>query len=135
MRAFGIIFLSEGIKAFLLRFQIFLGGKGRFFLECPVHSFMLSILLRFAGFYLFGINAQFDPPDRKGGESPDGTGSKGHPVVGPYSLWQAIVIEKPGKVLFCLIQGDRIMSLTTSRGIGCACRIRLRDNSRGYCPS
>ena len=96
MRTFGIVFLPEGIKSFLLGLKILSRGNGSFFLEGTVHSFVLAILLRFAGFYLFGINAQLDPPDRKGGKSPDGTGSKGHPVVGPYSLWQAIVIEKPG---------------------------------------
>src|SRR5664280_569223 len=103
MRTFGIVFLPEGIKSFLLGLKILPRGNGSFFLEGTVHSFVLAILLRLAGFYLFRIDTQLDPPDRKRRESPDCARGKGYSVIGPYPLRQAIVIEEFCKVAFCLL--------------------------------
>ena len=72
MRPFGVVFFTEGIKAFLLCHKVLLRRNGGFFLEGTMHSFMLAVLLRFTGFYLFGIDTQLDPPDREGGESRNG---------------------------------------------------------------
>lgn len=67
MRPFGVVFLTEGIKALLLCRKILRRNVG-FFPEGTMHSFVVTVPLRFTGFYLFGINAQLDSPDRESGQ-------------------------------------------------------------------
>src|SRR5438045_669262 len=63
MRALGIKFFDEIIKAHLLLQNIFSGRSYCFFFECEMHSLVSAVLFRMSWFNAFDFNAKSEPPN------------------------------------------------------------------------
>jgi hypothetical protein len=94
MRAEGIVFVEEVVKASLLSWEVFGGREGRFGFEGAVEAFVAAVLLGLGGLDGLRRDAEFDPPDVKAREAVDGLGGKRGAVVGADDMRKAKATEK-----------------------------------------
>jgi len=71
----------KGVEAPLLGAKVLAGGTGGVGLEGAVHALVSAVLVRAGGFDQLGTDPELDPVDRELGETGDGDGGEGHPVV------------------------------------------------------